>query len=219
MANAHKGLLVTSISCILLAVGADFLAREQERIRSQYGDAPQEISAAQLAENGYGNNVWVDLTNVELLPQYVMQTRKGSISAAWAAVVPQGADDKPQEIKVVLRTSHSRTETEIAQKFQPRRSYRGAVINPLLLAPYDPYRGLLQEAYPNLRLAPTIWEVDIDYDKPSEKWAAGFHMAMKVLSFLGASCGALWCLLLVWPTDSAPSRDENHRRRAEPSIR
>jgi hypothetical protein len=70
-------------------VGAYFLAREQERIRSKFGDAPQAITVAQLAENGYGDNVWVDLTDVELLPKPVVETRKGSISAVWVAALPQ----------------------------------------------------------------------------------------------------------------------------------
>src|SRR5215831_8951259 len=120
MAKSHKGLLVASICCVLLAVGAFFMAREQERIRSKFGDAPQKISAAQLADRGYGNNVWVDLTDVELLPQYVVQTRNGNIFAAWAAVVPKGAAQKTKEIKVILRTSHCKTESEIEQKFQPQ---------------------------------------------------------------------------------------------------
>jgi len=216
MAKSHKGLLVASISCILLAVGAYFLAREQERIRSKFGDAPHAISVAQLAENGYGDNVWVDLTDVKLLPQYVVQTRKGSISAAWAAAVPQGAAGKAREIKVILRTSHSKTEAEIAQKFQPRASYRGAVINPLLLKAYDPYRPLLQEAFPNLKLAPTIWEVDIDYHKPSGKWATGFQVAAGVLAFLGAACGAGWCLL---PRRSPERSEQPLRRELQPSLR
>jgi hypothetical protein len=65
----------------------------------------------------------------------------------------------------------------------------------------DPYRALLQEVFPNLKLAPTIWEVDIDYHKPSEKWASGFHAAAGVLAFLGATCGLAWCLFMVWPAE------------------
>jgi len=41
-------------------------------------------------DNGYGDNVWVDLTDVELLPKRVVQTRKGTISAVWVAALPQG---------------------------------------------------------------------------------------------------------------------------------
>jgi hypothetical protein len=57
MAKSNRGLLWAAISCLLLAVGAYFLAREQERIRSKFGDAPQAITLAQLAEKGYGDNV------------------------------------------------------------------------------------------------------------------------------------------------------------------
>jgi hypothetical protein len=197
MAKSNKGLLWAAISCLLLAVGAYFLAREQERIRSKFGDAPQEITVAQLAKNGYGDNVWVDLTDAEVLPKPVVETRKGSISAVWVAALPQGEADSAQEIKVILRSTRCKEESEIAQKFQPRAKYRGAVINPLLLQPHDPYRPLLQEAFPNLKLAPTIWEVDIDYDKPSEKWASGFYVATGVLAVVAIICGAVWCLLLV----------------------
>lgn len=195
MAKSHQGLLWAGICCFLLAVGAYFLAREQERIRSKFGDAPQQITVAQLSENGYGDNVWVDLTEVDLLPKHVVQTRKGNIAAVWVAALPQGQGDKSQQINVILRSTHCKNEQEIAQKFQPRASYRGAVINPILLQPHDPYRPLLQEAFPNLKLAPTIWEVDIDYHKPSEKWASSFYVSACVLGLIGLICGAAWCLL------------------------
>jgi hypothetical protein len=210
MAKPSKGLLWTGIICCLLAVGAYFLAREQERIRSKFGDAPQQITLAQLAEKGCGNNVWVDLTDVELLPTHVVQTRKGTISAVWVAALPQGQAESAQEINVILRSTRCKSEQEIAQKFEPRVSYRGAVINPILLQPYDPYRPLLQQAFPQLKLAPTIWEVDIDYHKPSEKWAAGFFIAAGVLAFIGVLCGAAWCLL-----SSRPIAEENQWVRGE----
>jgi hypothetical protein len=216
MAKSNQGLLWAAISCLLLAVGAYFLAREQERIRLKFGDAPQTITVAQLAENGYGDNVWVDLTDAELLPKPVVETRKGSISAVWVAVLPQGQADNAQEIKVILRSSHCKNEAEIAQKFEPRASFRGAVINPLLLQPHDPYRPLLQEAFPNLKLASTIWEVDIDYHKPSEKWASGFYVATAVLAFLGIICGAAWCFLAA---TSAVRGDQRVRAELQSSIR
>src|SRR6185369_4563068 len=99
------------------------------------------------------------------------------------------------------RTSSSKTEAEIDQRFQLRDSYRGAVINPLLLAPHDPYRPLFQETFPHLKLAQTIWEVDVDYDKPSEKWASGFQIAAGVLAFLGFSSTAALCLFHAMPTE------------------
>ena len=195
MAKSNKGLLWFGILCLLLAVGAYFIAREQVRIRSKFGDAPQTITLAELAENGYGNNVWVDLTEVELLPKPVVETRKGTIRAVWVAALPLGKADKAQEIKVILRSTHCQNEAEIPDKFQPRASYRGAVINPLLLQPHEPYRPLFQEAFPDLKLASTIWEVDIDYHKPSEKWAFGFYAAAAALAFVGLISGAVWCVL------------------------
>jgi hypothetical protein len=175
---------------LLVAVGAFFIGREQDRIRSLYGEAPQTISLAQLAEKGYGDNVWVDLTDVELVPKYVTESRKGTISAVWVAAFPKGQAEKSREIKVILRSTRCKSEGEIAQKFQPRPVYRGAVINPTLLQPHDPYRPLLQEQFPKLQLAPTIWEVDVDYlDKPSEKWAFGFYVAAAVLGLIGVICG------------------------------
>ncbi len=216
MPKSHQGLLWTGITCFLLAVGAYFLAREQEHIRSKFGDAPQEITVAQLAETGCGDNVWVDLTDVELLPKHVVQTRKGSISAAWVAALPQGQADNVQEIKVILRSTHSKSEQDIAQKFQPRATYHGAVINPILLQPHDPYRPLLQEAFPNLKLAQTIWEVDVDYDKPSEKWASGFYVAAGVLTFIGVIFGAAWCLL---SSRSVARGDQRVRAELQSSLR
>ncbi|HWB09541.1 MAG TPA: hypothetical protein VG826_09965 [Pirellulales bacterium] len=196
MAKSHPGLLWAAICCLLLAVGAYFVAREQDRIRSLYGDAPQRISGAQLAEQGYGNNIWVELADVELLPEHVVQTRKGAISAVWFAAVPKGQAEAAREIKLVLRSTRCKSDAEIAEKFRPRDSYRGAVINPTLLQPYEPYRPLLKEAFSKLQLAPTIWEVDIDYlEKPSDKWASGFYAAAGTLAIIGAICGIAWCLV------------------------
>jgi hypothetical protein len=192
MTGSAKSLLTACVLCLLGAVGAFFLAREQDRIRSLYGAAPQTISVADLAARGYGNNVWVDLTDVELSSASIVAKRKGNISAVWFAAFPKGQAAKAQEIKVVLRSTRCNSEAEIAQKFQPRQSYRGAVINPTLLQPYDPYRSLLQAQFPKLKLAPTIWEVDIDYlNPPSENWARGFYTAAGILALIGVLCGGL----------------------------
>lgn len=216
MAKSRPGLLWASVFCLLAAVGAFFIAREQDRIRSLYGAAPQPITVAQLADQGYGDNIWVDLTDVELIPKFVTQTRKGNLSAVWVAAFPQGQADRAREIKVILRSTRCQNEAEIAQKFQPRASYRGAVINPTLLQPYTPYRSLLQDAFPDLKLAQNIWEVDIDYlDKPSAKWASRFDAATVLLACLGVFCGIAWCLLPAKPAvrdeewSLAKSQDSN----------
>jgi hypothetical protein len=209
--------LFVAVSCLLIALGAFYLAREQERIRSLYGDEPQTITLAQLAEKGYGDNVWVDLTEVEMIPKFVVQETKGSISAVWVAAVPMGQTDEAQEIKVILRSTRCKTDAEIPQKFEPRETYRGAVINPTLLWPHTPYRSLLQAELPNMKLAPTIWEVDIDSSKPSEKWARGFFTAGGVLAVIGALCGAAWCVLVV--TRTADRGDEWERAEPQRGIR
>jgi hypothetical protein len=187
---SRKALATTAVVCLLAAGGAYFVAREQDRIRSLYGDAPQTITLAQLADNGCGDNVWVDLTDVELLPGYVTESRNGSLSAVWVAAVPKGQAGQAREIKVVLRSTRCKSEKEIPEKFKPRMAYRGAVINPTLFTPHDPYRPYLQAKYPKMQLAPTIWEVDLDYlNKPSEKWASGFYTATAVLASLGVIGG------------------------------
>jgi hypothetical protein len=112
--------------------------------------------------------------------------------------------------------SRCKSDQEKADKFQPAASYRGAVINPILLWPHDPYRPLLQQAFPNLKLAPTIWEVDIDSDKPSEKWATGFFVAAGVLGFIGVFCGAAWCLL---PSRPRAGDDQWVRTELQSSLR
>lgn len=216
MKKSNKGLLWGAFWCLLAAGGSFWVGRNQERIRSLYGDAPQTISLAQLAEKGYGDNVWVDLTDVELIPKFVVQERKGNISLVWAAAFAKGQADDAKEIKVILRSSRCRSDADIAQKFEPRESYRGAVINPILFWPHDPYRPLLKEALPNLQLAQTIWEVDIDYlDKPSEKLAYGFFIGSGVLGFIGVICGAAWFLLFI----SRPAVKNEQRVVAQGSFR
>lgn len=202
MSGSRKALVTIAVVCLLAAAGGYFVAREQDRIRSLYGDAPQTITLAQLAEKGFGDNVWVDLTDVELLPGYVTESRKGTLSAVWVAAVPKGQAEKAREIKVILRSTQCKGEQEIPEKFKPRTAYRGAVINPTLFTPHDPYRPLLQAKFPKLQLAPTIWEVDIDYlNKPSEKWASGFYTATGVLASLGVM-GGLGAMFVRKPSTS-----------------
>src|SRR5262245_47356009 len=101
MSGSRIALATTAVLLLLAAVGAYFVAREQGRIRLLYGDAPQTITLAQLAEKGYGNNVWVDLTEVELLPGYVSESRKGALSAVWVAACAKGQAEEAREIKVI----------------------------------------------------------------------------------------------------------------------
>jgi len=190
MTKSQKGLVTCCLVGILGAVGAYYLAKEQDRIRNLYGDRPQMISVADLAAKGYGDNVWVDLTDAEVGKKYVISMRKRTISAAWVPAFPRGEANNARTIKVVLRCTKCKTEEEVAQRFFGRSSFRGAVINPTLLTPHDPYRPYFQEQYPNLPLEPTVWEVDVDYtDKPSEQWAKGFYAGAAGLGVFGVICG------------------------------
>jgi hypothetical protein len=187
---SRKGLFTIFVLGVLGAVGAYFLGREQERIRSLYGTAPHALTVAELAEKGYGESIWLDLKDVELGKDYVLETRKGSISAVWFPAFPKGKAAQAKSIQVVLRSTKSKSDAEIRERFAGHSSFRGAVINPILLQPYEPYRPLFQQAYPSLALAPTIWEVDIDYtEKPSTKWATGFYAAAAGLGVIGILCG------------------------------
>jgi hypothetical protein len=58
--------------------------------------------------------------------------------------------------------------------------------------------------------------VDIDYNKPSEKWASGFYVATGVLAVIAIICGAVWCLLLV---SSAVRGDQRVRAELQCSLR
>ena len=187
---SRKGLLVVFALACLAAVGAYFLGREQDRIRSLYGAKPHTLTVAELAEKGYGDNIWLDLTEVELGKSFVVETRKGTQTAVWIPAFPRGKAGQAKTIQVILRSTRSRTEADINQRFANRTSFRGAVTNPTLLKPYEPYRPLLQQQYPKLALAPTIWEVDIDYtERPSSQWATGFYIAAVGLGVIGTLCG------------------------------
>ena len=90
---------------------------------------------------------------------------------------------------MILRSTRCKSDADIAQAFAGRTKFRGAVTNPILLTPYEPYRPLLQKTYPAQALAPTVWEVDIDYSKPSSQWASGFYSAAVGLALVGALAG------------------------------
>jgi len=59
--------------------------------------------------------------------------------------------------------------------------------------------------------------VDLDSNKPSEKWATGFHVASGVLTLLGALCGAAWCLFSMRP--AASNADQWTRAELQSSLR
>jgi hypothetical protein len=190
MSKTGKKLLAGCLLVLLAAAGAYFLGREQDRIRSLYGDAPQTVTLGDLAVKGYGNNVWLDLTQVELGPKYAVGRKGGEIRTVWVPAFPRGKARQAKSIQVVLRSTRCRDEADIDRRFAGQSSFRGAVINPTLLKPYDPYRPLLQKEYPGVALAPTIWEVDVDRtEKPSERWALGFYVAAVALGLVGALCG------------------------------
>jgi hypothetical protein len=189
MTQTRKNLLTGCILALLGAGGAFFIGREQDRIRSLYGAKPQTLSVAELGARGYGNNIWLDLTDVELGKKFVIESRKGRMSAVWIPAFPRGEATKAKSIQVVLRSTRCRSDADIAERFANRATFRGAVINPTLLRPHDPYRRLLQENYPGLTLPSTIWEVDVEYSKPSSQWANGFYAATGGLGVLGLVCG------------------------------
>jgi hypothetical protein len=192
MSKRSKKLWTGCVLALLGAVGAYFLGREQDRIRSYYGDAPQTVTLADLATKGVGHNVWLDLTQVELGPNFVIEYRRGKMNAVWVPAFPRGQAHQAKTIQVILRSTRCRNDADIAERFTGKASFRGAVIKPTLLTPYDPYRPLLQQQYPALALAPTIWEVDIDYtEKPSERWALGCYAAALALAVAGVLGGGL----------------------------
>ena len=187
---SRKSLLVVFVLACLAAVGAYFLGREQDRIRSLYGSKPHTLTVAELAEKGYGESIWLDLTEVELGKKFVVESRKGTQTAVWVPAFPKGQADKAKTIQVILRSTRAKTDDDIKQRFAGKSGFCGAVTNPILLKPYEPYRPLLQQEYPALALAPTIWEVDIDYtEKPSTNWATGFYAAAAGLAVIGMLCG------------------------------
>ena len=70
------------------------------------------------------------------------------MNAVWVPAFPRGEADKATPIQVLLRSTKSKSDADIAQHFAGRTKFRGAVINPILLKPYEPYRPLLQKTYP-----------------------------------------------------------------------
>jgi hypothetical protein len=208
---SRKGLLTVFALASLAAVGAYFLGREQDRIRSLYGTKPQTLTVAELAEKGYGDNIWLDLKEVELGKKFVREIRKGSTTAVWVPAFPKGKADQENTIRVILRSTRCKTDADINERFAGRSSFHGAVTNPILLQPYEPYRPLLQEQYPKLALAPTVWEVDIDYtDKPSTQWALGFYAAAAGLGVIGTLSGLGWAFGFSAGSraSSAPANDD-----------
>jgi hypothetical protein len=192
-ARSQRYLATGFVLGALAAVGAFFLGWEQDRIRSLYGPRPQTITLAELAARGYGKNVWLDLTDAEPGPSFVVESRNGSLTAVWVPAFPRGQAAQARSIQVILRSTRCKDEADIARHFEGRSKFRGSVINPVLLRPHDSYRPLLREHYPGHELPPTIWEVDIDdAGPPSPQWAAGFYAAAVGLAVVGLICGAGW---------------------------
>jgi hypothetical protein len=191
MNNAQRRYLIGFAFCLLAAVGTLYFARDQERILSLYGPSPQSITVADLAAKGFGDNIWVELTEVEPGNEFVIE--KGTTTkTVWVPAFPAGQAESAAEIQVLLRTRKAFSEADIEDRFTGRQTFQGAVVNPVELDSREAFRPLLGERYPKKKLASTIWVVDIDDDDgpPSPHWAVGFHTAA-----IGLGTTALICCL------------------------
>jgi hypothetical protein len=178
-----------AFGCILGLAGAGaalVFVRYQQRMNAYYGEGPQPIAVAALAQRGLEGKHWVELTNVRLGPRAVVDAKRGSIDAVWIPVFPLGTAERTP-IHAVLRSTKSHSLEDFALRLRDRTTYRGAIHAPA--AGDSALRTQLAATYPGYPLPQQIWEVDIDFGGPRyARWTSAIHSASGGLLVFGVIC-------------------------------
>jgi hypothetical protein len=100
------------------------------RLSSLAKSAPQRISLAQLEAKGPGDNIWLDLTDTQLLlDQAVVQTQDGVRSYAWIPAIPAGNFGPPGAGRIRLIAGTKFADDARLQDLARQTTLRGIIVN------------------------------------------------------------------------------------------
>jgi hypothetical protein len=121
---------VVAVALIALGFVLFTVGYRERRLSSLAKSTPQRISLAQLAANGPGNNVYLDLTEVLLLlDRSVVQTDRGLPTYAWIPAVASGGFGQPGANRVKVIVGTNRASDAQLEDLARQTVLRGIIVN------------------------------------------------------------------------------------------
>jgi hypothetical protein len=180
--------------CVLLAVISGVVSSQQYRLLAASKNEPQTIRCRDLIDHGPGDNVFVHVTDFQLLGDdiVIVQKNRGASAEpwekAWIPVMPQTEPDRSSaDVIVLLETDRVRSGSELRQLQQSPR-IRGMVVNGVAsLGAAE--KAKLRERYPQINFEKS-WLIRHEI---TPQGTALFAQMTGVLAGIGV-LGALVCL-------------------------
>lgn len=111
-----------------------FIGLQEARLSAKSKDTPTQMTLAELAQNGPGDNIYLTLTEIDYIDEetvvYGTDEGGGVISKydkVWTPMFPAGGD-RGAAIKAVLHSTNSRTDAAV-QTLLSKRTHTGLIIN------------------------------------------------------------------------------------------
>ena len=164
---ARRRLRLIRFAIVLIVAGGalGYYGWSEYQLGSGSSDTPQEITLAELAENGPGNNAHVKVTNLALLDNYVVEEDKKT--HRWSKLyvpavgieTPTDEDGMPiaSKFNVLIKSSKYSSEASAAALWA-KESITGVVINKIASLGSDEKR-LIAQSYPTVNIS-TVWIVE-----------------------------------------------------------
>ncbi len=141
------------------------MALNEAKQSSAGQDEPQEITCAELVDEGYGNNAHVRMTEFHLCEHEYVYEEKIQWTKAWVPAVPLGSSIhrtlagqtdggsaaptlRGEQIKLIVLLPEARSERDVEEAAK-REAIQGLMIRPLQMFDREQER-LLEESYPGL---------------------------------------------------------------------
>jgi hypothetical protein len=111
------------IGCLGVIAGGflSWIGWQEWTIYSSGSPTPQQISAAELAADGPGDNIHVKVTDFTLGIKYVVPAKKDKWHRLWVPMFPVGPAGRRGEIKIVVETSHVADHREFDRFYERHR--------------------------------------------------------------------------------------------------
>jgi hypothetical protein len=126
---------------------------------------PREISAAELAADGPADNVHVRVRGFRFGERYVVRTRSGRWEEVWIPLYPEGAADKPADVRILVTSSKVKNDQDFAA-LRGRAELVGVVTNAIESVPLL-QRERLVELYGEIDFS-RVWILNIRRTFPSD---------------------------------------------------
>jgi hypothetical protein len=172
----------------IIAIVAASRAFDDWRLRARGQETPQDIRAADLAEHGPGDNVYVNVTDFQLGKDYIVEELRGQWNSVYIPVYPRSPDGKvngrAETPKIVVRTGKIRSRADVAP-FYRTTVLTGVITNSIDKANFDLRE--FRKRFPDIKPA-EVWLICDARPFPSEAsvyFNAGLAGGLVLLGIVG----------------------------------